>query len=216
MQTRLPVHRPQLLLMPQPSDPQVRPLQVGTQPAGGGGGFGSLSFSLSGFFFFFLRLRLALVSWLVVSHDPSAARNPAAATRVASRREREAPSARARRSNCASSTPRHPGRHPRSSASRPGAQARNHARDEANSRVGSCFSARKQDKRAPRPPRVLVSAGSGREPSRACADPSADAHRWPGGCGAPCHGRAGHWCAGVAACRGSFRPHACGCASALR
>jgi hypothetical protein len=64
MQTRWLEHRPQLLLMPQPSEPQVRPAQFGTHPVGGGGGvFLSLSLSLSGFFFFFfLRLRFAAVS----------------------------------------------------------------------------------------------------------------------------------------------------------
>jgi hypothetical protein len=62
MQTRLPEQRPQLLLMPQPSDPHVRTPQFGMHPAGGGGG-GFLSLSLSGFFFFFfLRFRLVVAS----------------------------------------------------------------------------------------------------------------------------------------------------------
>jgi hypothetical protein len=51
MQTRLPVHRPQLVLTPQPSEPQARPLQLGTHSVGG-----FLIGFLGFFFFFFLRL----------------------------------------------------------------------------------------------------------------------------------------------------------------
>lgn len=57
MQVRLPEQRPQLLLIPQPSDPHVRPLHFGTHPEGGGvsGFFGFFGF----FFFFFLRFAAA-------------------------------------------------------------------------------------------------------------------------------------------------------------
>jgi hypothetical protein len=139
MQTLFPVQRPQLLLMPQPSEPQMRPLQFGTHVGGGlGDGFLSLFLRFLDFFFFFffffrfffLFLRLADASSLARKRGRKLSRRPRAAVmRAVPRRERGSPSARASRSNCASSTPRHPGRHPCSHASLPGAQARNHARD---------------------------------------------------------------------------------------
>lgn len=120
MQTLFPVQLPQLLLMPHPSEPQVRPLQFGTHPGGGLGGFGSLSLSLSGFFFFFFFfLRLAFASSPMGSISPRFNKSPStAATRaVAPRRESVAPSARVSRSNCPSSTARHLGWHPRATVS---------------------------------------------------------------------------------------------------
>ena len=132
MQTLFPVHWPQLL--PQPSGPHLRPLQFGTHGGGGlGGGFWPLSLSFPDFFFFFFFfffLRLEATSSPVRTSWTRLHRNPMdAATRATPRRGCGSPSARVSLSNCPSSTARHSGRHPRSHASLPAAQARNHARD---------------------------------------------------------------------------------------
>ena len=111
MQTRLPEHRPQLLLMPQPSEPQARPSQFGTHPVGGfvGGFFG---------FFFFFFLRLAVMSTL--AGDPRPRLNAAARRTTTPRRERTSLNDLASRSNCLSSTMRHPVRRSRWPVVHPG------------------------------------------------------------------------------------------------